>query len=154
MENNIIETVPGQIKLTKARVHDNGLGKCVKAAIKNKGENKVVKNHTSTCIGDDRGSCISLNAPVISNEKGEISFRKCNGNEINRRDQEQFFESQQTRDSWEELDTDEESSMSTELEQFKLDDNRARSNCLCNSLTNQLLSVHGEAETLVAYNVG
>ncbi|CAC5392787.1 FMR [Mytilus coruscus] len=154
VKNKFIETDHGQTKLTKARLQDNCLGKYIEAPIKDKGGNGVLKVDTLTNCDDNRGTCISLDTTGISNEKGENSFEKCIGNGINRRDHEQYLESIQTKDSWEMWDSDEESSMSTELKQFEMDETKARSNCFGNSLTNQLLSVHDDTKTLVAYNVG
>ncbi|XP_052082736.1 uncharacterized protein LOC127720274 isoform X2 [Mytilus californianus] len=154
LRNYIIETDHGHINLTKARFQDNCLGKYIEAAIKNKGLNGVLKVGTWTDWDDDRGTCVSLDSPEISNEKGDICFEKCIENKSNRRDEQWWKEPQQTRDTWEMLDSDEESSISTELEQFKMGENKARSNCLSNSLTNQLSAVRDNTETLVAYTVG
>ncbi|XP_052082742.1 uncharacterized protein LOC127720274 isoform X7 [Mytilus californianus] len=98
-----------------------------------------------------RRTCISLDSPRISNVKADICFEKCKENESNREDEQPWWlKPQQTKDSWEEWDSDEESSISTELEQFKIGETNARYNCVSNSLTNQLLAVHDDTNTLVS----
>ncbi|CAC5392785.1 FMR [Mytilus coruscus] len=154
VKNNIIETDHGQTNRTKARFQDNCLGKNNEAVLKVNCENTVLKVATWTGCDDDRGTCISLDSPEFSNEKGDICFEKCIENESNRREEQWWKEPQQTRNTWEMLDSDEESSISTELEQFKMGETKARSNRLSNSLTNQLSAVRDYTETLVAYNVG
>lgn len=143
VKNKFVETYHGQTQLTNAKLQVSSLGKYIEAAIQVKG-----MNATRPACDDDKGPCISLDSPKLSNKKEEFSFEQCNGNEMNRRDHEQSFESHNTKDSWEMWDSDEEPSISTELEQVKMNETRT-SNCLCNGLKNQLLAVHGEAETSV-----
>ncbi|CAC5423663.1 FMR [Mytilus coruscus] len=178
VKNYIIETDHGHINRTKARFQYNCLGKYIEAAINNKGLNGVLRVGTLTDCDDyrgtgislgspefsneegeiylyDRGTCISLDSPRISNEKGDICIEKCIENESDREDEQSWWLTpEQTKDTWEEWDSDEESSISSELEQFKIDETNTRSNCLSNSLTNQLLALPDDTETLVPYKVG
>lgn len=141
VKNKFVETYHGQTQLTNAKMQVNCLGKYIEAA-------KQGINATLPTSDDDKGPCISLDSPKLSNKKDEISFERYNGNEMNRRDHEPSFESHNTKESWEMWDSDEEPSISTELEQVKMNETRT-SNCLGNGLTNQLLAVHGEIETSV-----
>lgn len=148
VKNKFVKTDHAQTKLTNAKMQDNYLGKYIEAAIQVKGINAGLKANTRLACDDDKGTCMSLDSPNISYEKEEIIFERCNRNEISRRDQEQPLESRNTKDSWDMWGSDEEPSIITELEQFKMNETRT-SNCLCYSQTNQLLSVNGEAETSV-----
>ncbi|XP_071146655.1 uncharacterized protein [Mytilus edulis] len=116
VKNKFVETDHGQTKLTKAKMQDNCLGKYIEAAIQVKGLNAGLNYDTRPACDDNKGTCISLDSRDISNLKEEISVEKCNGNEINRTDKEQSFESHNIKDSWEMWDSDEEPSFSTELE--------------------------------------
>ncbi|XP_063408904.1 uncharacterized protein LOC134692385 [Mytilus trossulus] len=148
VKNKFVKTDHGQTKLTNAKIQDNYLGKYTEAAIQVKGINAGLKADNRPACDDDKGTCLSLDSPNILYEKDEIIFERCNRNEISRIDQEQLSESQITKDAWDMWDSDEEPSISTELEQFKIDETNT-SYCLCYSQTNQLLSVNGEAETSV-----
>ncbi|XP_071145048.1 repetitive organellar protein-like [Mytilus edulis] len=101
-----------------------------------------------------RRTCVNFGSPRKPKEKRDICFEKCKEIEIKREDEQSWWlKPQPTKDTWEEWDSDEESGISTELEQFEKDETNARYNCLSDNLTNQLLSVNDEIETSVAYNV-
>ncbi|XP_052082735.1 uncharacterized protein LOC127720274 isoform X1 [Mytilus californianus] len=143
VKNKIIETNQRKTNLTKARFQDISRGKYIEAA-------RALKVVTSTDCDEDRGTWISLD----SNEKAEISFETCIENESKRENEQFWLCPQQIKDTWEEWVSDDESSISSELELFKNGETEATSNCVSNSLTNQLLAVHDETKTLVAYKVG
>ncbi|CAG2234635.1 IGF2BP2 [Mytilus edulis] len=92
----IIETEHGPIKLSKARFHDNCLGKYIEAAIKNKGLNGALTAASWTDCDVGSGTWISLDSPEFLNEKGEICF-ECIENESNRRREQQLLEHIQTQ---------------------------------------------------------
>ncbi|XP_071146787.1 uncharacterized protein [Mytilus edulis] len=92
----IIETEHGPIKLSKARFHDNCLGKYIEAAIKNKGLNGALTAASWTDCDVGSGTWISLDSPEFLNEKGGICF-ECIENESNRRREQQLLEHIQTQ---------------------------------------------------------
>ncbi|CAC5417739.1 unnamed protein product [Mytilus coruscus] len=125
VKNKIIETNQRKTNLTKARFQDISRGKYIEAA----GLNRALKVVTSTDCDEDRGTWISLD----SNEKAEISFETCIENESKRENEQFWLEPQQTKDTWEEWVSDEESSLKSELELFKNGETKATSNCVSNN---------------------
>lgn len=107
VKNRTIET---NHRKTKCR------GKYFETAIKNKGS---LQFGTSTDLDDDKGTCIHKASPRISNKKGKISFEKCTENESKIENEQFWLQHQETKDSWEEWDSDEDSSDNTELKEFK-----------------------------------
>ncbi|VDH90910.1 Hypothetical predicted protein [Mytilus galloprovincialis] len=131
VNKNPIETNHRKTKPTNARCR----GKNIEAAIQTKGWNRTLMVGTSLDGEDYRGSYISWDSPMNSNEKGDMCFEKCIENEGKRDDEQFWLEPQQTKDTWEEWDSDEESSISAELDNFRISETNERSDCLSGSLT-------------------
>ncbi|VDI20715.1 Hypothetical predicted protein [Mytilus galloprovincialis] len=116
VENNITKTNHRKKTLTLERIR----GKYIEAAIKTRGWNRTLMVGTSLDCEDYRRSCISWDSPMNANKTGDMCFEKFEENESNREDEQSWWlMPQQTKDTWEEWDSDEESSISTELEHLK-----------------------------------
>ncbi|XP_063408902.1 uncharacterized protein LOC134692384 [Mytilus trossulus] len=92
-----IETSHGPINLTKARYHDNCLGKYIEAAIKNRGLEGALKVASWTDCDEDRGTRIRMKIPEFLNEKGKISRKKSRGNKSNKRNKQKFLAPKQKK---------------------------------------------------------
>ncbi|CAG2234634.1 unnamed protein product [Mytilus edulis] len=97
VKSDVIETDHGPTNLTKARFHDNCLGKYIEAAIKNKGLNETLKVASWIDCDEDKGTRIELKSPEFLNDKGEISPQKCRKNKSNKMDKQKFLAPKQKK---------------------------------------------------------